>query len=137
MTWLLASLLFLAVLAYVANPLLRPPRQREKEEGEGELLSRKEALLSAIKELQFDYELGNLSPQEHRELEEKYKARAMGVLRELDHPSPGGKEELEREIAALRRIVKERRFCSRCGVPADPGDSFCSRCGASLKGGKT
>ena len=140
MTWLLASLLFLAVVAYVTYPLLRPPRKREKEEAEGELLSRKEALLSAIKELQFDYELGNLSPEEHQELEEKYKARAMGVLRELDRPSPRapmGEEGIEREIAALRRVMKERRFCSRCSVPADPGDSFCSRCGAPLKGGKT
>ncbi len=140
MTWLLAALIFLAVGAYVTYPLLRPPHKREKEEAEGELLSRKEALLSAIKELQFDYELGNLSPQEHRELEEKYKARAMGVLRELDRPSPRaprGEKELEKEIAALRQLLKGKRFCSRCAVPADPGDSFCSRCGAPLKGGKT
>ena len=137
MTWLLAFLILLAVAAYVTYPLLRPPQKRETEKGEEELLSHKEALLSAIKELQFDYELGNLSPKEHRELEEKYEARALSVLRELDHPSPSGKEAVEREIAALRRVVKERRFCSRCGVPTDPQDSFCPRCGAPLKGGKT
>ena len=136
MIWLLASLLFLAVVAYVTYPLLRPPQKREEEEGEQELLSRKEALLSAIKELQFDYELGNLSPKEHRELEEKYEARALSVLRELDHPSTSGAEEVEREIAALRRVIKERRFCSGCGTPADPGDKFCARCGALLKGEK-
>ena len=137
MTWLLAFLLLLAVAAYVTYPLLRPPQKREKEEAERELLSRKETLLSAIKELQFDYELGNLSPKEHRELEEKYEARALSVLRELDHPSPSREGEVEREIAALRRAAKERRFCSRCGDKADPGDSFCSRCGASLQGEKT
>jgi len=137
MTWLLAALISLAIGAYVTYPLLHPPQKREKEEAEGELLSQKEALLSAIKELQFDYELGNLSPKEHRELEEKYEARALSVLRELDHPSPSREEEVEREIAALRRAAKERRSCSRCGDKADPGDSFCSRCGAPLKGGKT
>lgn len=137
MTWLVASLLFLAVVAYMTYPLLRPPQKRGEEERERELLSRKEALLSTIKELQFNYELGNLSPEEHRELEGKYEARALSVLRELDHPSPSREGEVEREIAALRRVIKERRFCSRCGVPADPQDSFCSRCGASLKGEKT
>jgi len=137
MTWLVASLIFLAVVAYVTYPLLRPPQRGREEEGEEGLLSRKEALLSAIKELQFDYELGNLSPEEHRELEEKYKTRALSVLQELDRPSPSREGKVEREIAALRRAAKERRFCSRCGDKADPGDSFCSRCGASLKGGKT
>ena len=134
---LVAFLLLLAVVAYVTYPLLRPPQKRKKEEAEGELLSRKETLLSAIKELQFDYELGNLSPEEHRELEEKYKARALSVLQELDHPSSSREEEVEREIAALRRVINERRFCSRCSAPADPQDSFCSRCGAPLKGGQT
>ena len=133
MIWLVASLLTIAVATYVTHPLLRPSQKREEEEGEGELLSRKEALLSAIKELQFDYELGNLSPEEHRELEEKYKARALSVLRELDRPSPGREDDVEKEITALRRVIKERRFCSRCSTPADPGDKFCSRCGALLK----
>ena len=137
MIWLLASLIVAAVLAYIAYPLLRPPQIREKEDGEEELLSRKEALLGAIEELQFDYELGNLSAEERRELEQKYEARALPVPREMDHPSASGSEDVEREIAALRRVVKEKRFCSRCGGPTSPADSFCSRCGARLKGGRT
>jgi len=134
--WLLASLIVVAVVACVTYPLLRPPRIREEEEGEEELLSRKEAILSAKEDLQFDYELGNLSAEERRELEQKYEARALPVPQQVDHPSPSGNQDVEREIAALRRVVKEKRFCSRCGVPTNPADSFCSRCGARLKGGK-
>ena len=48
MIWLLAALIFLAVGAYVTYPLLHPPQKREKEEAEGEFLSRKEAHLPAI-----------------------------------------------------------------------------------------
>lgn len=133
MTWLVASFLFLAVMAYMMYPLFRLPQRRGGEEGEGELTSRQEALQSAIEELQFDYELGNLSAEEHRELEEKYRARALSVPQGLDRPSPTVEEGIEGEIAALRRVLKEKRFCPRCGAPADPVDSFCSRCGSPLK----
>jgi len=103
-TLVLSVLLMGAVLSYVAYPLVRPPRREQEEEEGSELLSRRDATLGAIKELQFDYELGNLSPQEHRGLEEKYRARAMTILRELDQASPHGAEAIEREVKALRGL---------------------------------
>lgn len=136
MIWLVASLLLMAVMAYMMYPLIRPPQERAEDEGEGERSSSKEALQSAMEELQFDFEMGKLSPEEHRELEEKYRARALSALQGLDLLSPTGKEGMEGEVAALRQVLKERRFCSRCGSSAGPGDSFCSHCGALLKGKK-
>jgi len=153
-TLVLSLLLMGTVLAYVAYPLVRTPRREQEGEEGGELLGRRDATLGAIKELQFDYELGNLSPQEHRELEGKYRAKAMAILRELDQAPPQGAEAIEREVSALRtrlkappqkaeaiedevKALREKvragRFCSQCGSPAEAGDRFCSRCGAPLK----
>lgn len=136
-------ILIVAAVVYVAYPLWRgrPAAATGEDSQARELLAKKEATYSALKELEFDYALGNLTPQDHRELEEKYKDRAVSILKELEawgkrEQARGGlEEELEEEILRLRRGAKagvKRLACSRCQAPCQPGDSFCSQCGAPL-----
>jgi hypothetical protein len=156
--------LTLAVAAWVLYPLWRPSTASEPGEDEPlrELLARRDATYSAIKELEFDYELGNLSPSDHRDLEAKYKDRAVSILKEIDAQSKGGgmEDEIERRVRALRRHPKapegpacpqcgekveaRAKFCPGCGAELDllcpqcgagygPGDRFCSQCGAALE----
>ena len=117
----------------------------------------KESLYSALKELDFDYSMGKLSKEDYNELEGKYKAQAVSVLREIDNIL--GKtdiasldEEIEKEVRAIRElkltddeiekeILKSRKsrvletsslICSVCGNGYRSDDRFCSKCGASL-----
>jgi hypothetical protein len=44
----------------------------------------KELAYSAIKEADFDFEMGKLSPEDHASLREKYEARALAALAALE-----------------------------------------------------
>ena len=81
-----ALVLALAAFVVVGYPLLKPRKELVPVEDDTlqELESKKEDTYSAIKELQFDYDLGNLTPADHQEIEEKYKDKAVSILKEID-----------------------------------------------------
>ena len=125
-----------------------------------ELNSRKDSLLTAIKDIEFDYGLGKLSRDDFEELHGKYRVEAAALLKEIDGlgrgaASDGGIDDLEREIRAERKkyllsyddeelekeILRAReaswgeggdRFCTKCGSASGPEDLYCSKCGAKL-----
>ena len=157
-------LLTLMVAAWILYPLWRqrPAPESEEDESLQELRAKRDATYSAIKELEFDYELGNLSPSDHRNLEAKYKDRALSILKELDVESKGAgpEDEIERQVQALRRSAKAQDelacpqcgkavkantkfcpgcgadlslLCTQCGAGYNPGDRFCAQCGTALE----
>ncbi|MCI0481203.1 MAG: zinc ribbon domain-containing protein [Candidatus Dadabacteria bacterium] len=125
-----------------------------------ELGSRKDSLLTAIKDIEFDYGLGKLSREDFEELHGKYRAEAAGLLKEMDSmgsgtPADGLDDDIEKEIRAERsklafsyddeelekEILRARevswndssaRYCPKCGNGSGAEDLFCSKCGAKL-----
>lgn len=124
-----------------------------------ELGSRKDALLTAIKDIEFDYGLGKLSREDYEELHGKYRAEAAGILKDMDSlgsgADDGGCEDIEGEILAERgrfvspyddeelekEILRAReaawndgpeRYCTKCGSGSGAEDLYCSKCGAKL-----
>lgn len=113
-----------------------------------ELFSRRDALYSAIKDLDFDYQTGSLSYQDYQDLVERYKRRAVSILQEIDAAKRGGslEEDLEREIRGVRNVLEgapltpavagiepAARFCTQCGARARTEDRFCAQCGTRLR----
>jgi hypothetical protein len=103
----------IAAAVYVSWPLLVGSRQPETDDQDSErgvaldhLLVQKESIYSALKELEFDHAMGNLSQQDYQELVGRYEDRAIAVLKTIDHVDEEETEEaedpVEREIAALR-----------------------------------
>lgn len=155
----LSALITLAVFAFLAYPLLRPKPELNSEGDilrEGLLLKR-DSVYSAIKELEFDYETGSLSEKDLKDLEEKYKEKAVTILKELDEWDKGKpaedeiekqvkalrgirpkstpvEEEIEKEVRALRKVKGEPKgpFCPHCGARILEADRFCSKCGTNL-----
>lgn len=75
----------------------------------GELEREKKTLLKAIKEAEFDREMGKLSSQDAAEMIAIYRARAIEVIKELDLLA-GGKagtvrEQIQREVKARIEIL--------------------------------
>lgn len=123
-----------------------------------ELGSRKDSLLTAIKDIEFDYGLGKLSREDFEELHGKYRAEAAGILKEIDSLGAGAAadgddiekeiraerskfafsyddEELEKEILRAREVSwndRPARYCPKCGSGSGAEDLFCSKCGAKL-----
>ena len=131
--------------------------QNHIEEKLARLNSEKESVYSALKEIDFDYSTGKLSKDDYEELENRYKAQALALLKEIDFIQRKSyldlDEEIEKEIRAIRKtgltedeevekeIIKTRQFrilgdsgliCSVCGNGYRSDDRFCSKCGARL-----
>jgi hypothetical protein len=69
-----------------------------------ELLAEKKALLRALKDIEFDHQMGKMSDEDAGQLQRYYRARAIEVLKALDtfERGEGGSalERIEREVRA-------------------------------------
>jgi hypothetical protein len=106
---LIALVLSLAALAYVVWPLLKPGPAPIMVEDDRltELLARKDALLVAIKELEFDYQVGKLSEEDYQLLDQRLRRQAVGLLQQIEQVAPMSANldaALEAEIAKHRRV---------------------------------
>ena len=76
------------ILFRAAEALVKEPAADEVEVATGkrkkELEREKAALLKALKELEFDYQMGKVSESDYQEIGGNYRARAVRVLRQLD-----------------------------------------------------
>ncbi|MBF8304114.1 MAG: zinc-ribbon protein [Dehalococcoidia bacterium] len=111
-----AAIFIIAIVGFVvAYPLWKksPTSKVAGSAPNEELLAQKEATYAALKELEFDYALGNLTPQDHAELEIKYKDKAVSILKQLDaRESKRAKphsavDEIEAEVLRLRSSAKK------------------------------
>jgi hypothetical protein len=100
MTFLLylVGLFFIsAVAVFVAAPLFTPSASSESlPESEGQSApweKQKTEAYAAIKEADFDLQMGKLTPEDYQMLREKYEARALEALAQLDRLSPAANQE--------------------------------------------
>jgi hypothetical protein len=101
----------------------------------------KTLVLRSIKELEFDRAMGKLSEKDFVEMSLRLRARAAGLIRQLD-AGAGYRDQIEKEID--RRVAPKAapaktgesvaRFCAACGAKTDPDARFCKDCGANLRG---
>lgn len=96
----LMVLIFVVVVFLVGYPLIQPEQGRRTELDlfEDELLAKdKEAVLSTINEIEFDYKMGKLAQDDYEILKEKYKIMALKILKEEDE------EALEEDFRGSKR----------------------------------
>ena len=105
-------------------------------------LEREKALvLRSLKELEFDFAMGKMAKADFDEMSGRLRARALGLMRQLD-AGGGYKEQIAKEIAArLARegsgvdpemAVEAPGLCPGCDTQNDPDAKFCKNCGAQL-----
>ncbi len=107
-----------------------------------ELEREKQALLKALKELDFDHQMGKVSDKDFGEISSTYRARAIRVMRQLDDAGRDYEAMIERDVkerlstagtqpsAAEQKI--ERDKCPKCTTRNDSDAEFCKKCGAKL-----
>ncbi|HSR66922.1 MAG TPA: hypothetical protein VLU25_03180 [Acidobacteriota bacterium] len=88
MELLIAAILFIAVVLYVAFPVLfdeeakaEPAFPVDKRE---QLLAEKEQLILNLKDIEMDYKMEKLSDEDYQRLKQEFEQRAIDVLRRLD-----------------------------------------------------
>ncbi len=140
-----------AAVAYVAWPMIRPgtaPLIAENSQM-SELVSRKEATLIAIKELEFDYNTGKLSEEDYQRMDQRLRRQAIGYIKAIDKLAPESAQmegRMEAEISAMRKTNKSEQvaasetdrsagqsikmsYCTKCGNSLKPTHKFCGICG--------
>ena len=150
----------LAAVAFyrMVAPLVAPYAEVDREPLSARLradLEREKALtLRSIKELEFDRAMGKLSQQDFDQMATRLRARAMGIMKQLEAGPTIYRERIEQELTARLRKTPEAkvrataepksgepasdrrpelrlRHCA-CGTSNDADAKFCKSCGAKL-----
>ena len=98
----LASLLALAAVLWVARPFLREPEPVDDElprpdEARVALLEERDRALAALKQLEFDHRTGTISDEDYRALVGRLRREAADALRALEGAPPPA--EAPKEVA--------------------------------------
>jgi hypothetical protein len=95
----------------------------------------KTLVLRAIKDLEFDRAMGKVADGDFTEMSARLRARASGLLRQLDRGA-GYRSEIERELATRLKVPPARaRSSCACGTANDSDARFCKACGQQLNEG--
>jgi hypothetical protein len=152
----LAGLCFYRVVAPLVAPHTDLDRQPLSERARIDLEREKALTLRSIKELEFDRAMGKVSPQDFDEMAGRLRARAMGIMKQLDAGASAYRALIEKELAV--RIGKTPAFAAGygggaeasrgrgqvgraaaqpdvcvCGTTNDPDARFCKNCGAKVR----
>jgi hypothetical protein len=104
-------------------PLVAPRSAREREISESmrlELEREKALTLRSIKELEFDRAMGKVSPQDFEEMAGRLRARAVGIMKQLDAGAAVYRTLIEKELAA--RVAKGPAFAEASAFAKTPAD---------------
>src|SRR3990172_4533239 len=114
-------LLAIAVSAVIVWPLLRARSQVtifnsfDSNHKAGDLQDRKETIYAAIKDIEFDYQMGKLSEEDFKALRQQYKEEAVSLLKEIDKAQ---------SKVAMPGVKKKS--------PQNTGINFCWICGTGV-----
>jgi F0F1-type ATP synthase membrane subunit b/b' len=132
MTTAIFVILVIVVSVFVMQPLLQSKnKSRQKKISSnhvaGDLLERKETVYAAIKEIEFDYQMGKLSEEDYNSLRQQYKDEAVSILKKLDTF-----QSQKSHKSGSKKSTAATVFCSQCGNKVVKTDKFCSSCGSKI-----
>ena len=136
----LRLLIGLVAFLPVLWPLIRgrlSPSQPQTEESLDSLRRQRDSIYDSLRELDFDLQTGKLSEADYADLSERYKRRAIGLLKQLDDRQRDVllalDDEIEREVAGVRNTRKapvaapSAAKCAVCNTAMESDDLFCRR----------
>jgi hypothetical protein len=141
-----------------AGPEPRAPREARRNR---ELEREKQLVLKAIKEIELDYQMRKIAEADYREMVERYRARALRLIGEIE-AGDDFRGLIERELAIRLKLPQaqvakpaaavkidgnvvapasaadagpatpSRAFCAGCKTLNDEDAEFCKKCGRKL-----
>lgn len=160
---LLGVALLVLVGLFLARPLLQATQKEQERLSQRQLLlAEKEAILTQIRDLDFDHDTGKMPDEIHQHQRMQLMSSAADILKQLEQLDGSGlpgslpqpvvsagtdgpdiDDAIEAAVTQLRQAktvqpAKKPRpaaaggFCPQCGNPFDSGDKFCVSCGSKL-----
>ena len=110
MSLVVAIIIVLAALAAVSYPLLARTRRRAAppvttDSDIQRILDSRDTLLRALRDLEYDHRLGNLSEHDYRSLRSGYEREAVEIYKALDARAGALPDDVEREVELARGEV--------------------------------
>ena len=139
----MATVLWPLVATRVRSTSGSSPKQDQLET----LLAQRDSAYDAVRELDFEHRLGNLSEEDYLELRERYREQAATTLQRLDRltqtdPAARSDESMPAAAKITARPVERRRakprpsaalFCGQCGERVEESAVYCRWCGQKLE----
>lgn len=123
---LIGLFLLVASLAFVSLPFrqtkkatLKPRKVDNRSNG------RRESVLSALRDLDFDFKTGKISEEDYTPL----RAQLLSEVAQYIDQEKSEEERLEALIQVRRTTQQQGAHCGQCGSPMETGQRFCSKCG--------
>ena len=154
---ILIALMVVGVIAFIAYPLFSNIHGNISETPDAleVLISQRDSAYDAIRDLDFDFQLGKLSQADYAPLREKYKLRAAETLKQIDaltgqdHPADADAQietqvaklrqakdnSIEAEVARLRRAKTDSVEAEIARLRATRQASRCAKCGTPFQPG--
>ena len=88
----------------------------------------REAVLSALRELDFDFKTGKISEEDYTPLRTQLMAEAAQYIEAEEKDS----DQLEALIRTRRAAQQQSITCEHCDEPIQTGQRFCSKCGSAI-----
>ncbi|MDF1499727.1 MAG: zinc ribbon domain-containing protein [Anaerolineales bacterium] len=94
--------------------------------------------LWALRDLDFDHELGKVSEQDYKVTRAQILQETAAALEEIEKDEAAVEANIEEEVRNLRRTARESgRYCHQCGQAREQDDRFCTACGVEFKMAET
>ncbi len=124
-----------AVIVFLAWPWwARPSRDSQKVTVD----DRYEAVLTALRDLDFDHALGKVAEEDYGPLRQDLLVEAAGIMAQLDEQAEA---DLEAQILAPcqacgRTAQSDDLYCAGCGIELSPAPPECAQCGREASHGE-
>ncbi len=133
------ALVSAAIVLFILQPVVKGLHASlEREDDElTDTEARKRVALLALRDVEYDFLGGKLDEEDYRSLKSELTAEALAAL-EADEATRQGtavattEDDLEAEIARIRRDLQRGLVCGSCGFTNEGGSHFCSSCGSAL-----
>lgn len=138
-----------AAAAYITRPWWAGQTDPARSDSPAESLAeRQEAVLAALRDLDFDHEVGKVTEEDYNGQRQALLVEAASVTTQLDEGraiEADLEQQIEAQILTVRRTLQTDQrqekghqaplpgnACAACGQPARPGDLYCAGCGTRL-----
>ncbi len=106
MEYIIIAAIIVVVIAVIAYPLFNGtgPETASTPNALDEFIAQRDSAYDAIRDLDFDFQMGKLSQSDYEALRDKYKARAAQALQQIDAAvgADGADTRIEEQVARLR-----------------------------------
>ncbi len=134
MVMILLALIVFAVILAIGYPIVNASQYQLETTSNGDdryaiLMSQRNSVFDAIRDLEFDHQTGKLSDQDYKQMRAKYDLKAAEVLQKMDALAAA---QNKRGNGKGSTKANGKSACPKCNAPVLANDRFCPKCGNKL-----